>query len=125
MSLPRNQLWFLAAFTAAWFTANGASEFDLIIRNGTIYDGNGGKPFTGEVAINGETIAAVGKLNDARGKQEIDAKGLAVAPGDCKGARAKSRRDGPSAAAWTGSRWLRWPRRPGPFGSSSARPSAT
>ena len=54
---------------------------DLLIRNGMIYDGSGGKPFKGDLAINGETIAAVGQLKDARGKVEIDARGLAVAPG--------------------------------------------
>lgn len=56
-------------------------QYDCIIRNGTIYDGSGSPPITGDVAINGETIAAVGNLGDARGRQEIDASGLAVAPG--------------------------------------------
>ena len=58
-----------------------AAQFDLIIRNGTIYDGSGTAPVVGDVAINRDSIAAVGKLADARGKTEIDAKGLAVAPG--------------------------------------------
>jgi N-acyl-D-amino-acid deacylase len=56
------------------------ATFDLIIRNGTIYDGSGGTPFQGDVALSGQTIAAVGKV-DGRGKREIDASGLAVAPG--------------------------------------------
>ena len=56
-------------------------EFDLIIRSGTIYDGFGQKPFTGDVAIQADTIAAIGDLSKAIGKKEIDAKGLAVAPG--------------------------------------------
>jgi N-acyl-D-amino-acid deacylase len=56
-------------------------EYDLVIRNGTIYDGSGAAPITGDVAINADTIAAIGELKNARGKQEIDAKGLAVAPG--------------------------------------------
>ncbi|MDZ7290568.1 MAG: D-aminoacylase [candidate division KSB1 bacterium] len=56
-------------------------EYDLIIRNGTIYDGSGAAPITGDIAINVDTIAAIGKLNHARGKHEIDAKGMAVAPG--------------------------------------------
>src|SRR5205823_10805000 len=51
------------------------------IRNGTIYDGSARAPVVGDVAVNGDTIAAVGKLTDARGKAEIDARGLAVAPG--------------------------------------------
>jgi N-acyl-D-amino-acid deacylase len=56
-------------------------QFDLVIRNGTIYDGSGNPATVGDVAINGDTLAAVGKIPDARGKTEIDAKGLAVAPG--------------------------------------------
>src|SRR3989454_520694 len=58
-----------------------AAEYDLLIRNGRIYNGSGTAPFKGEVAINRETIVAVGPLRDAHGKTEIDAKGLAVAPG--------------------------------------------
>jgi len=57
------------------------TEYDLLIRNATIYDGSGNAPITGEVAINADTIAAIGELNNARGKQEIDAKGMAVSPG--------------------------------------------
>ncbi|HZI32838.1 MAG TPA: D-aminoacylase [Candidatus Binatia bacterium] len=60
--------------------AAGAS-YDVVIRDGTIYDGSGGVPFTGDLAINGDTIAAVGKLTDARGRTEINARGFAVAPG--------------------------------------------
>jgi N-acyl-D-amino-acid deacylase len=56
-------------------------QYDLIIRNGTVYDGSGSAPFTGDIAIQGDTIAAIGKLSDASGKKEIDATGLAVAPG--------------------------------------------
>jgi N-acyl-D-amino-acid deacylase len=57
------------------------TEYDLIIRNGAIYDGSGSAPSIGDVAINGDTIAAVGRLSNARSRTEIDAKGLAVAPG--------------------------------------------
>ncbi|MDA2937694.1 D-aminoacylase [Acidobacteria bacterium AH-259-A15] len=56
-------------------------EYDLVIRNGLIYDGSGSPPFKGDVAINGDTIAAIGSLAGERGRTEIDAKGLAVAPG--------------------------------------------
>ena len=58
-----------------------AQEFSLIIRNGTICDGSGGAPWIGDVAIDGDLIAAVGPLREARAKREIDAAGLAVAPG--------------------------------------------
>jgi N-acyl-D-amino-acid deacylase len=54
---------------------------DLLIRNGTIYDGRGGSPFEGGVAIAGDTIAAVGRVDGRRGRAELDAAGLAVAPG--------------------------------------------
>src|SRR5690606_4722913 len=55
--------------------------YDIIIRNGTIYDGSGDAPVIGDVAIHGDKIAAVGNLNNTIGKREIDATGLAVAPG--------------------------------------------
>lgn len=58
-----------------------APEYDVIIRGGTMYDGSGRTPEIADVAIKGNRIAAVGTLKEARGIQEIDATGLAVAPG--------------------------------------------
>lgn len=58
-----------------------AAPYDVILRGGTIYDGSGRAPFTGDVAIRGDRIAAIGNLRGAKAKTEIDAKGLAVAPG--------------------------------------------
>ena len=46
-----------------------------------IYDGSGSEPFPGDVAIRGDTIAAIGTLADARAHNEIGAEGLAAAPG--------------------------------------------
>jgi N-acyl-D-amino-acid deacylase len=57
------------------------TDYDLILRNGTIYDGSGNAPFVGDVAISNDTIAAVGALEGARGRVEMDVSGLAVAPG--------------------------------------------
>jgi len=57
------------------------ASYDLILRGGTIYDGSGGAPYTGDVALNGDTIAALGDLGSAAAKAEIDVQGLAVAPG--------------------------------------------
>ena len=54
---------------------------DLLIRGGTIYDGRGGPPFDGDVAITDGTIAALGRLDGWRGREELDAGGRAVAPG--------------------------------------------
>ena len=60
---------------------NPSQEFDMIIRNGTIYDGSGLQSFIGDVAIQADTIAAIGMLKAAHGKKEIDATGLAITPG--------------------------------------------
>ena len=57
------------------------TRYDVILRNGLIYDGNGGAPFKGDVAISGDSIAGVGSLGAAKAGREIDVKGLAVAPG--------------------------------------------
>ncbi len=56
-------------------------NFDILIKNGQIVDGSGKPSYIGSVGINADTIAAVGDLGDATGTQEIDATGLAVAPG--------------------------------------------
>ena len=60
-----------------------ASEdrFDVLIRNGQIYDGTGAPPVTGDVGIRNGRIAAIGDLADGVGYTEIDATHLAVAPG--------------------------------------------
>jgi N-acyl-D-amino-acid deacylase len=55
--------------------------YDVILRGGTVYDGSGGAPFVADVAIQGDMLAAIGALTDARGRLEVDARGLAVAPG--------------------------------------------
>ncbi len=60
---------------------SAAQTYDVILRNGTIYDGSGTPPVKGDVAFQGDKIAAIGALKDARGKTEIDVAGLAVAPG--------------------------------------------
>ncbi len=53
---------------------------DLIVRNGTVVDGTGRERFEGDVAVDGGKISAVGKVS-GRGRCEIDARGLLVAPG--------------------------------------------
>jgi len=56
-------------------------EYDTIIRNGMIYDGNGGEPYKADIGIKNDTIALIGDLSKATATNEIDAKGNAVAPG--------------------------------------------
>ena len=68
----------LIAFT---LSCSLQKHYDVVIRNATIYDGSGGAPYAGGVAIRGEKIVAVGDVSDAKGDTEVDAEGLAVAPG--------------------------------------------
>ncbi|NBB73613.1 MAG: amidohydrolase family protein [Bacteroidetes bacterium] len=56
-------------------------DYDVILRGGTVYDGSGDAPVSADVGIRADTIAAVGDLSAASGATEIDAEGLAVAPG--------------------------------------------
>lgn len=67
-----------------FFILTGCSSppvYDVVIRNGEIYDGTGRPGFRGDIAIKGDTIRVVGALENETGKTEIDARGLAVAPG--------------------------------------------
>ena len=56
------------------------SAHDLVVRNGTIFDGTGSAPFEGDVAVSRGRIVAVGKVPGA-GAEEIDARGRIVTPG--------------------------------------------
>src|SRR5450432_16756 len=56
-------------------------SYDAIIRNGMIYDGNGGDPYPADLAIDADTISFIGDLKNSHAKNEIDASGEAVAPG--------------------------------------------
>ncbi|BFP39326.1 D-aminoacylase [Flavobacteriaceae bacterium GF1] len=55
--------------------------FDVLIKNGQVVDGSREPSYLGSVGINADTIAAVGNLENAIGKTEIDAEGLTIAPG--------------------------------------------
>src|SRR5215469_11669793 len=61
--------------------AADSAEHDVIIRNGVIYDGSGGKPYAGELAIDGDRIAYVGPHAPGSARLQIDAHGQALAPG--------------------------------------------
>lgn len=61
--------------------SNKLSEYDLVIVNATIYDGSGNPPMEGAVAINADTIAAIGDLGDYTALETVDAQGQAVTPG--------------------------------------------
>ncbi len=74
-------LFLLALVSAPAFGAGQQPSFDIVIRGGTIYDGSGGAPFTGDVAVTGDRIAAIAPHIASKGKTEIDAHGRAVSPG--------------------------------------------
>ncbi|MDH5316439.1 MAG: D-aminoacylase, partial [Gemmatimonadota bacterium] len=61
--------------------ACGGPTYDVVIRGGTVYDGTGAPGAVADVAIQGDSIVAVGDLTGARGRSEVDASGMAVAPG--------------------------------------------
>lgn len=72
----------LLCFLFFIISCNTKSEkYDTIIRNGMIYDGNGGDPYKGDIGILNDTIAFIGDLTKVLAKNEMDAKGNAVAPG--------------------------------------------
>jgi N-acyl-D-amino-acid deacylase len=74
-------LLFFLFTTLFFFSCQQKNKYDTIIRNGMIYDGNGGESYKADVAINADTIAFIGDLSNESAKNEIDAKGMAIAPG--------------------------------------------
>ena len=54
--------------------------YDLVIRNATIVDGTGAPAYTGDLAVKGGKIAAVGEVTGS-GAREIDAAGKLLTPG--------------------------------------------
>jgi len=60
---------------------SGSADFDILIRNGHIVDGNGNPWYAGDVGIRGNRIMEIGNLANAHAARVIDAKGMAVAPG--------------------------------------------
>jgi len=58
-----------------------AVNYDVLIRNGTIYDGTGAPPYKADIAISGDRLSAIGSFGQDTAGLVIDATGLAVAPG--------------------------------------------
>jgi N-acyl-D-amino-acid deacylase len=81
----RQAFWGLV-FAALWrrIRATGAMPppaFTVLIRGGRIYDGTGVAPIEADIGLVGDRVAAIGDLAWMKGRTEIDASGLAVAPG--------------------------------------------
>ncbi len=66
---------------AALSTFAPSQTYDVIIRNGHIVDGSGNPWYSSDVGIQGDHIVAIGHLENATARREIDASGLVVAPG--------------------------------------------
>jgi N-acyl-D-amino-acid deacylase len=66
---------------AVAISCGGGEKYDTIIRNGMVYDGLGGDAGRADIGIRGDTIAFIGDLSGATGSREVDAQGMAVAPG--------------------------------------------
>jgi len=81
MTSRRNFLTTTAASATLGGCAPLRADCDLLIRNGTIYNGSGGPPVTGDVAVRGDQIVAVGSVTGVTARRTVDAGGLAVAPG--------------------------------------------
>lgn len=86
--MPHSRRSFVKASSASLFALSGApnliklrADHDLVIRGGTVFNGTGARGIEGDVAITGGKISAVGARLAERGREEIDARGLAVAPG--------------------------------------------
>ena len=71
----------LAAMLTTPLPALAAEQYSVIVRGGMIYDGDGGEPYRGDVAIQGDRIVAIAPQITAKATREIDARGLAVSPG--------------------------------------------
>lgn len=64
-----------------FYGCSSPETYDILIKNSQIADGSGQPIYAGDIGINSDTIAAIGNLENAKGRQEIDAAGLVVAPG--------------------------------------------
>lgn len=71
----------LAARAGSAAAAPAPARADLVLRGGTVFDGSGASPVDADVAITGGRISAIGPRLAAQGGDEIDVRGLAVAPG--------------------------------------------
>lgn len=71
----------MALLTTIVLSACKPQEHDVIIRGGTIYDGSGGQPLRADLAIDNDRISLIGDLGDQKARLEVDADGMAVAPG--------------------------------------------
>jgi N-acyl-D-amino-acid deacylase len=73
--------WILLAVAISIASCARPTQYDVVLRNGSVCDGTGSPCVSGGVAISGDTIARVGELGDARGRSDLDVHGQVIAPG--------------------------------------------
>ncbi|MCR9227932.1 MAG: D-aminoacylase [Flavobacteriaceae bacterium] len=79
---PPNFIKALLGVCLLWmFSCNDHSNYDILILNGTLYDGKGGDPIVVDIALKDSMIVALGEFDNAKADKIIDAAGLAVSPG--------------------------------------------
>ena len=85
--MSRRRMTPLLALLPILLSCSSPPEYQIVLKGGTVYDGSGNAPFVGDLAIDGDTIAAVlgygtdGGDQGLRGITEIDVSGMAVSPG--------------------------------------------
>jgi len=77
---PRSFFLLTVLFSSIW-GCSSPKTYDVLIKNGYVLDGSGKSGFFGDIAVNADTIVAMGDLEDADAPLVIDATGLTVAPG--------------------------------------------
>lgn len=80
-SLRSSPFLLLAAASLAVTVRSQTPTYDLVLRNGRIVDGTGGPWFRGDIAIAGDTVAAIAPVITAPAGRTIDVGGQIVAPG--------------------------------------------
>ncbi len=79
-AMNKRSSYVLTIIVSLFFSCQTKQEYDLVILNAQVYDGLGNAPTRSDIAIAGDTIAALGQL-DYGGKDTIDGTGLVVSPG--------------------------------------------
>src|SRR3954454_6741248 len=77
----KKRIAFMVAVASLAIVSAAPATYSVLIRGGTIYDGSGGAPYVGDVAIRGDRIVYVGPHAPGRAARTIDASGKAVSPG--------------------------------------------
>ena len=81
MPLTRPAAVLIALLLAQAGCARDQPEYDVLIRNGQVFDGTGAPGMSASIGVRGDRISTIGQLEGARARLEIDATGLVVAPG--------------------------------------------